>query len=481
MNFPIRYIAQIIVEAETPLSIGSDSLLFDQDAPVEKDCNGLPYIPGTAIAGFLRHKLKGLSKLFGDEADSHSDQPQGSNIVISEAFLLDNKYKAHQKPENITNDFLLQYYNLPIRQHVAINAFGTSKDSSLFDQEIVFKGSRFKFEIELQLKTKNDSDWQTILNAFYDNDLYIGSGQFNSFGELKVIEIKEITFDLSKDLKAYLKLTVDLNQLFKGATYEDKTKVKCFNEEMLKLSGKNSFFHFGAGFGDKAINAINYTENIIEGWENNTPDFKLKYVIPSTSIKGVIAHRVAYHYNKKNNNYIEKLWESQLKTQYAKLFDSDTFKMGDTIEDLEKQLSQLKNVKSEIKQSQLKLERLFTNYSGSNNEAVKSLFGKAKNDTDDEGTTGKVIFKDVYLDFDTTPEIVFAHNKIDRYTGGVIQSALYNEKVLCIDKIKLEIKTKNLKEAGSYLVLALTDLKKSMLPLGGLVNKGHGVFVELKP
>jgi len=55
MQFPHRYIARIIVEAETPLAVGSDNQQEDMDSPVAKDFNGLPYIPGTALAGWLRH------------------------------------------------------------------------------------------------------------------------------------------------------------------------------------------------------------------------------------------------------------------------------------------------------------------------------------------------------------------------------------------------------------------------------------------
>ena len=55
---------------------------------------------------------------------------------------------------------------------------------------------------------------------------------------------------------------------------------------------------------------------------------------------------------------------------------------------------------------------------------------------------------------------------------------------MAIDKITLCVKSKEKIEIENattkYLQMALNDLKKGMLPLGGLVNKGHGIFVEQK-
>lgn len=482
MSFPIRYIAQIIVEAETPLAIGSDSLLFDQDAPVEKDCNGLPYIPGTALAGFLRHKLNSLSSLFGEEPDSNSDQPLGSNFMTSDAYLLDSNYKVHQKPEIITDEFLLRYDNLPIRQHVAINAFGAAEDGSLFDQELVFKGSRFKFEIELQLAKKQDMEWKTILNVFFDNDFYIGGGQFNNFGELKVKEkIKEKCFDLNNDLDTYLNHTVDLNKKFDAKEYEYEVKEKFFAEKTLNLSGKDSFFHFGAGFGDIDVDNINYQEDIII-WENNKPDWKPRFVIPGTSIKGAIAHRLAYHYNKTNGNTIEKLvdeFKVTIESDYNKQFNLKNFVLGATQEELEQQKSAIDKVLKNINDEKFKMGKLLLKYTGTNNKGVIDLFGSAKSD-EGNGDSGTIIIKDCYLDKKSTSEIIFMHNKIDRYTGGTVDTALFNEKVLSLSKVDLEIKGAKEAIENEYFKNALNDLKKGLLPVGGLINKGHGIFVEEK-
>ena len=45
-----RHIAHIIIEADTPLKVGSNDSDFLQDSPLQKDFNGLPMILGTSIA-----------------------------------------------------------------------------------------------------------------------------------------------------------------------------------------------------------------------------------------------------------------------------------------------------------------------------------------------------------------------------------------------------------------------------------------------
>ena len=484
MNFTHRYVAQIVVEALTPLAIGSDSLAYDQDSPVDKDFNGLPYIPGTAIAGYLKKQLTDLQDLFGKESDSKNNQPKGSNIIISEAFLMNEKGKVSQQPETISSNFLKRYFNLPIRQHTAINEFGAAKEHSKFDTEIVYKGSRFKFEIELQVEEKNDKVWHTILNAFFQNNFYLGAGEFNNFGELKVIELKEKHFDLSNknDLKLYLEHDVDLNtinnEIFK--LYSPGLNEK-YNTQTIELSGKNSFFHFGSGYGDTEVDNTNYTEFVIEGWDNDEPEFVEKFVIPGTSIKGALSHRVAYHFNKKEGNFVEKLLpelQKTIETDFDKKYNFSNFKLADNLDDLEKQKSQLEEQLAALEKDEINTAILFDKYVGSNNEGVKDLFGLAKKSATDTGKSGNVIIKDIYLSIDT-PQTIFMHNKIDRYTGGTIEGALFSEKVLAIDKVTLCIKYKNGFDK-TYLDKALDDLKKGMLPIGGLVNKGHGIFVEIK-
>ena len=60
MKYDYRYIARIVLEAETPLVVGGGNNELSTDRPVAKDANGLPYIPGTSLTGVLRQDRKSV-------------------------------------------------------------------------------------------------------------------------------------------------------------------------------------------------------------------------------------------------------------------------------------------------------------------------------------------------------------------------------------------------------------------------------------
>ena len=56
-NYKYRYLAQITIEATTPLKIGSGTKGIKTDSLVIRDVNGFPFIPGTTLAGLMAHGL----------------------------------------------------------------------------------------------------------------------------------------------------------------------------------------------------------------------------------------------------------------------------------------------------------------------------------------------------------------------------------------------------------------------------------------
>ena len=151
-----RFVAQIVLEATTPLRTASGKSDFFIDAPVLKDWNGLPMILGTSIAGVLRKAFE------EEEANDIFGKERGSRLLVSNAHLLDENQTIHyslglQKE----TDFLKKYQNLPVREHTAIDDKGVAKDKSKFDEEVVYAGSRFKFELEfLGDKEEDEATWQ---------------------------------------------------------------------------------------------------------------------------------------------------------------------------------------------------------------------------------------------------------------------------------------------------------------------------------
>lgn len=484
MNFKYRYIARITVEAVTPLIIGSDALVSDQDKPVAKDFNNLPFIPGTAIAGFL-NRASNNNELFGFVKGDTNNQPKGSNIITSDGYLLDSKSCVKQECVPFStiesDEFLKHYTKLPLRQHTAINYLGASEDGSKYDEEFVYKGSRFKFEIALETSTDESVFWKSILQLIQTDNFYLGGGQFNNFGELEVKEIQAQTFNLDTDLDTYLETSVDLNEKLSDENININKELSV-SELIIELDGSNSFFHFGSGLGDYEVDDANYKEFVIEGWGNGEgPKFDEKFIVSGTGIKGTLSHRTAFHFNKENDQTVEDLLDSTNSSLQNYLDNKDHLQneLPNTIEELQAEKQRIEHLLKEYSSATFNVDNLFKSVSGSNNIEIAELFGTAKNTDTKKGAIGKIIIKDIYLD-KNTHEVIFNHNKLDRFTGGTIKTALFSEKALAINEVKLIIKGEKEAINNKYFQSALNDLKNGILPLGGKVNKGHGVFIEKK-
>lgn len=501
MNFKYRYIARVTLEAITPLIIGSDTLLYDQDKPVDLDFNSLPYIPGSALAGFLRAQVKNelnidfdsgkenptnpiQINIFGDERKNSDKQSFGSSTIISDAYLMNSDGIVLQDltpPSEIKKDIVLQQYlKLPLRQHTQINHLGSASDGSKFDQEFVYKGSRFKFEISLELKGKNDEIWKSVLELLKAKPIYLGSGQYNNFGELKIHEIESRAFNLDKDLTKYLDIdTANLNSCLNGIKENSGLK-EHNNFTKISLNGHNSFFHFGSGMGDEDVDDANYKELVLTWDKNNKADWQEFFVIPGTSIKGSLAHRTAFYYNLENGINIECLIDTKLKTikpnEIEKIISSD-------LQNDEKGLNYLhREAEDALKILNQDTNAIFEEHTGEQNKAVREIFGTAKNSKTKNGIHGKIIIKDVYLRTKDYSETIFNHNKIDRFAGGTVDSNLFNERALELDSIVIEIQGDDIAQGDNntldneYLQKAISDLKNGLLAVGGKSSKGHGFF-----
>ncbi len=422
-----RFVAQIVLEATTPLKTASGKSDFFVDAPVLKDWNGLPMILGTSIAGVLRKSFEEekANEIFGF---SKKDKGFGSRLLVSNAHMLDENQKLHHSLGiKDKSKFLDKYNNLPIREHTAITHKGVAKEHSKFDEEVVFAGSRFKFELEfLGDKEEDEATWQKILELLNSPLFRLGGGSSKGFGEMKVESCLESSYIIGKD---YQDKPSNLNIPLKNGL--DKRRESQEKVCLYKINIKpDSFFSFGAGFGDDEVDDIAVTEEIVK-WKDNKGEFSEKQILlPASSLKGALSHRVAFHYNKLKGNFIETITKP--------------------IEE----------------------------YIGENNPAVSTIFGASKSH-ENEGK-GKALFSDMFKEFREDEVKIFDHVKIDRFTGGAIDSALYNEKVMANKDswnieiiLAKEIENESIKEAFK---LTLDDLCDGRLPLGGKVNRGHGIF-----
>lgn len=440
-----RHIARLTVEAETPLAVGtgkgSDILT---DAPVAKDVNGLPYIPATSIAGVLRHamgyadnKTDGNPFGYTDGADN-DDSGHGSDIIFTDAVMVGKEGKALDGIQDIEweDEFYRAFQDLPIRQHVRIDDKGTAEDKGKFDNEVVYKGTRFVFEIELVSDNDNDNDNDNHIENAIKHLRYctlrIGGGTRKGYGKLKIVKCQQASLDLGKpeDLEKYLKKSSSLAEEWAGFTKISEIESLDYSKwthYQLKLKPLD-FFMFGSGMGDSDADNVYVSELVVS--QGESIDNNKHVLIPGSSVKGAIAHRTAYHYNKIKGNFAGKQNPKEI--------------------------------------------------TGSNNEAVAAIFGEKK--SDNTFTRGRLLIDDVIKGQAEPKSKPFFHNKIDQFTGGTMDGALFQEKVI-YDKdteYTFDIYVENSALADDDIkkafVQSLRDICTGLLPLGGITNRGNGIF-----
>ena len=453
-----RYIARVVLKAETPLFVGSGETSLITDALVQKDIHGFPMILGTSLTGVLRHTLedntstKGKWNSFlGYQADK-GKKGLGSQVKISSAYLIlkDGKVAEGLELNESLSEKLKYFQSLPVRQHVKMTDKGVADTDKkgLFDNEVVYRGGKFLFEIELKGTDKDKELWNKFLQALNSPLFRVGQGTRNGYGKLKVEHIESKIFDLQKDddFEEYLNYNPSLNadNKLKPLTLKNENADLINYKLVLK---PESFFIFSAGFGDEEVDNIPVTEQVLE-YENEDLDLKdPKGLIPASSIKGALRHRTAFHYNKIKKKFADNITDKK----YLELLD----------------------VYNEAVNELFGAEVGVENIGKKGDENYKERFG----------TRGKVIIDDIFLKNDKRDKI-FNHVAIDRFTGGAMDGALFSEKVSYFenenDTVNIEITVDNSEKFSDNVLDAfeetLKDVCKGLLPLGGMTTKGHGIF-----
>lgn len=454
-----RFLARIVIEAETPLSVKSGDFDFYADSLVIRDVNGLPCIPGSSLAGVIRSGWKLAGKddkvLFGFQGSGN--EGMGSRVVISEARVLNAAGAVMDGlQENVWSDSLLSHYKrLPIRQHVHINERGVSERTGLFNEELVYAGTRFCFEMEFLGRQAEEKDFQQLMGILSDASFRLGGGTRKGFGQIKVVRIDYTVLPVNSE--RYLEKSSNLEESkewYKKCQQRENTAyditIGKWTEYCLSLK-QDSLALFGAAYGDEESDIVPVKESRVYWSEEKGRLKEGFFLIPATSVKGALAHRVAFYYNKFTRRFADQLDASDMKK-----------------------------------------------WIGTNNLAVRTLFGTAGT-TDEKQQRGNVIISDLFIDQKVVTEKVLNHVAIDRFTGAPIEGALFTEKAMYIKDIPLNLVVRvnqdkvrelveraypnNKEESKRQLEGILSSLEKSLkelcnglLPLGGGVNRGHGRF-----
>jgi CRISPR/Cas system CSM-associated protein Csm3 (group 7 of RAMP superfamily) len=321
---------------------------------------------------------------------------------------------------------------MPKRDRVRINHRGVadSAEGGKFDQILVLRGTRFRFLLEMPNTTENE--WEKRIGLLTSADFKIGRGRSNGLGVFKVVSFYERLFDFENnesDVDAWATWKSSLNVLPPNATHR-ALKENIQTEQIrytLELHPEDYFL-----FGDQDDTP---KREYTVAWNENDPSYSEVYVVPGSSLKGVLAHRTLFHYNR-------------LKGQFAA-----------TAEDV------LRYAARDI--------------------ALENLFGTAKSKEMDAGLAGNLWISDCFIPVNDAVEITFPHVAIDPHSGGAVDGAFFKETVLHLQQDKkfptIVLSIRRLfhnqdETALKALECALQDVCNGLLALGGKNSKGYGFF-----
>lgn len=438
---PLRYIARVVIEFTSSFIIGGEYDFFADDAFIA-DINGLPLIPGTSIAGVLRHeyeKRRGESKTARIFGWQRGNEGAGSRLSVSCGCIHNQENRPVEgtlREDALRNDPVLsQALQSQIREHVRICHTGTAADTGKFDEKCVSAGHRFTFELLLEGDKNDETAWNDLLNILTLSTMRLGGKTRRGFGSFDVVQIKRNVFDLAttSGFKGFCAHPASLAAPVQGG--EEPKRSQDALKATIRLDPEG-FWMFGGGSGSSDADMHPVSEQRIVWTSNNGrgPGSVAgnKFYIPGSSIKGAISHRTAFHYNARNGIFADG-------------------KSGQKLAEI-----------------------------AENNQAVRELFGYCKSDDKESpGQRGRILIKDVFVDTDT--QKIVNHVSIDRFTGGARAGFLFAENPLYQgNRITLELAVVEPEsigpEARNALKGALDDLVKGRLPLGAGAGRGNGFF-----
>lgn len=196
-------IARVTVELASPCRVASGDGDDLNDAVFAVDANGLPTLPGTSIAGVLRHAFaveRGAQADRGREARAFGFQEtvkgQSSRVEVSFGHVHDSRDRPVVFRGADLGDDVLAFVAAGIpRDHVRISARGAVDGRGKHDELVVPAGARFTFELVIHADAgTNAAEMVGLLGAPW---MRIGARTRSGLGRIRVVRAASRRFDLA--------------------------------------------------------------------------------------------------------------------------------------------------------------------------------------------------------------------------------------------------------------------------------------------
>ncbi|MEJ2248894.1 MAG: RAMP superfamily CRISPR-associated protein [Candidatus Lokiarchaeota archaeon] len=416
-----------ILTLQSPITIGSGDDNFTDNDLIRNGLNEV-IIPGTSIAGTIRSYL---SYIYEDKYES----------FIREMFGFQEGKKGCQSnlifydSEPFSND-----YNISIRDGIKIGTkennyiFKNTQERGKYDYEIIESGARFHFKLEVNLwqsqreeLSKLENLLYIILNILKNGELRFGGKTTRGFGKVKLNNIKILKLDLSNENDVSKWINFNWND------FEGTTKLKELNNNVLIPKEKkittidvNFQIPYSILIGEYIPDPGE--ADIIHIQENG------KSIIPGTS------------------------WNGALRSAIFQIF-------------------------REIKKILIREEKINISnddiYDNIYNGLIESLFGYVSIDKDEsnqKSEKSKIIIDQSEI-VNRKVLMNYTHNKIDRFTGGAVDKALFTDCASYGGRTNFHI---SLKECEDYeigiILLGLKELMNGFQTVGGTTAIGRGIL-----
>lgn len=441
------YLARLVLEAETALSISTGNPDGVFDTALVRDANGLPAIPGTSLAGVLRHlwdETGDADALFG-----YQNRKEGgaSRLVVSWGLLLDSQGRSaeglltgdrEERLEDPLYGAVIAQIDAPVyRDRVHVTHHGAASSRGKFDRSVLPAGHRFAVELRLWAESPETagSEWDRLLSLLRHPAFRLGGNTRAGLGRMKLVSAHEACFDLRdcKQRRHFCALGRGIDDTDGLAERQVEIPVvKGWKPGTLRLKARGPW-RIGQGSKgiarrDKPADLLPRMEERID-WMDGKGERKLgMLLIPASSIKGALAHRMTFH---------------------ARRFAG------------------------EWNTGSLDDER---------SKAARQLLGwiKDSRDGNEKGQVGRLILDDVSLTLEQTQVVHLMHNAIDRFTGGVRDRVLFDEESLLGGEfeVHLAVNARDLDDDAIRRAFkaALDDLCQGRLAIGSRTTTGNGFF-----
>lgn len=446
-------VLKLVLETSSPMAIHTGNREVGFDNQLVRDVNGLPMIPATAFAGVWRHLAEDafhhhsssdasaiVNSWFGK---SNGDDSQASNLMISNGVILDSQHrvaKPYTASDQLERDELLRtcLHERPLfRDRVAINDRGVALDGSKFDQVVLPKGVRFALNIQWATTGVSIEEQTLLLGLLNDKRFALGASTRNGLGQLEVVYSELIDIDLSKGPEAGITLQKALSEACRQQNDLAESRYQNNNMQLLASLPLEALDNWRCGKGNRllgeqpesgSVSIISYSEQSVV-WQNCRARMtEHEPVLCGSSVKGILAHRIAYHYRK------------------------HTQKWAHTMENNSHQDWQARPAE------------------------LNDLLGFIDSDT---AQAGRLFVLDCPVSHEHT--VIRTHNCIDRFTGGVREGALYSEELLYQPSFELKLYLTTgepfSKELKSALLDTLNDIKLGLLPIGSGSGRGTSMVM----